>query len=273
MSAPSSATHAGAPAKALVPTRWRLDVEYCGKGYLGWARQRHGKTIQHALEQALSQVMGHPVRVSGSSRTDAGVHALGQVASFVTGVSRPPSAIRDGTNAQLNPGIVVVSARSVCLDFDPRHWAVQKHYRYRWLDRQVYSPLRSDVVWWHRRPLHVNAMAEAAAMLVGQHDFSAFRAAGCDAKHTIRTIDRVAVTRHQDEVHLDIYGNGFLRHMVRIIAGTLAQVGAGRRSPQWVQAVMDSKDRTQAGQTAPPQGLCLVAIRHGNGPTRRRDRN
>jgi tRNA pseudouridine38-40 synthase len=245
--------------------RWRLVLEYDGTRFEGWQKQQGRRTISAEIEAALSRVVG-PVALEGSGRTDAGVHALGQVAAFTTEVARSPKEVRDGLNYHLPTDIACVSAELTDDGFDPRRWAHQKQYRYRFLDRPSRSPLRDPQVWWLRGRLDVDAMALGARALVGRHDFTSFRAAGCGARHPVRQIDGVTVDRVGEEVELRITGNGFLRHMVRIIAGTLGDVGLGRRTPHSVQETLAARERASAGKTAPPGGLCLMWVNYGDGP-------
>jgi len=206
------------------------------------------------------------VKVRGAGRTDAGVHAEGQTASFDTEKRWGDRSLRDALNAHLPDDLACVEAREVSDAFDPRRWAWGKHYRYRWLDRPTRSPLRIDRAWHIRRPLDALAMAAAAAHLVGRHDFSAFRAAGCTAAHPVRVIEALTVTRHADELWLDARGQGFLRHMVRIIAGSLTEVGLGNQPPDWTAELLSGRDRALAGRTAPAHGLTLVEVRYERGP-------
>jgi tRNA pseudouridine38-40 synthase len=245
--------------------RWRIVLEYDGKRFEGWQKQGEKRTIAGAIEAALERIVG-PTEIEGSGRTDAGVHALAQVAAFDTEVVRGAREVRDGLNFHLPLDISCVSAELVADDFDPRRWAHQKRYRYSFLDRPSRSPLRDDRAWHLRGKLDVEKMASAAAYLVGRHDFSTFRHTGCGARHPIRQIDAATVARVGEEVHLEVTGNGFLRHMVRIIAGTLADVGLGRRSPESVNDALAARDRARGGPTAPPGGLCLLWVSYYDGP-------
>lgn len=241
----------------------RLVVEYDGTGLHGWQRQSNGPTVQQHLEEALAKLLTHDVQVTGASRTDAGVHARGQVASFRTERPIPLHGIRRGTNSLLPPAIVIRHVAEVADEFHARFSASGKHYRYTILTRPERSPLWRDRAWHHPEPLSVPVMTEAARALVGQHDFSAFRAAGCAAKTTIRRLDSIAITRPDPErVEVDIRGNAFLRQMVRIIVGTLAEVGAGARPAGQVAEILASRDRTTAGITAPAHGLELVEVHY-----------
>ena len=240
--------------------RWRLDVEYDGSGFAGWQIQDGAPTIQGAIEEALFKILGDRPRVAGAGRTDAGVHAAMQVASFVTHVTREPSKLRDGLNHYLPEAIACLEARPVAMHFDPRRDPHTKTYRYTWLVRPVRSPLRAGRVWHERRSLDVPAMDAAARTIVGTHDFTSFRAAGCMATHPVRTIPEARVDSFDDEVRFTARGTGFLRHMVRIVAGTLYEVGRGRRTVAEFEAALRSKARREAGRTAPPGGLLLAAI-------------
>lgn len=246
--------------------RWRLVVAYHGGAFAGWQLQPGVRTVQGALESAAERLLGEAVRVAGSGRTDAGVHAEAQLAAFSTTVHRSARAVRDGLNAHLGPDVACVDARPVPEAYDPRRWVVRKTYRYTWLDRPARDPLRHDRVWHVRHRLDVTAMAEAAAHLVGVHDFTSFRAAGCQAATPVRTLEGARVWREGDTVSVALVGNGFLRHMVRIVAGTLEEVGAGRRTPAAFRDAIVRRDRRAAGRTAPAQGLTLVAVEDGDGP-------
>jgi tRNA pseudouridine38-40 synthase len=241
----------------------RLVVEYDGTGLHGWQRQANGPTVQQHLEEALARIVSHEVTVTGASRTDAGVHARGQVASFRTDKPIPLHGIRRGLNSLLPAQIAVRDAAEVADDFHPRFSALGKHYRYTILARADRSPRWRDRAWHHAAALSIDAMREGAAHLIGEHDFAAFRAAGCTAKTTMRRVDSVAVERTGELVEIDVRGNAFLRNMVRIIVGTLSEVGTGRRPPGQVAEILALRDRTRGGMTAPPQGLELVAVDYG----------
>jgi tRNA pseudouridine38-40 synthase len=246
--------------------RWKLVVEYDGTEFVGWSRQPGQRTIQGCIEETLTQLFQHPIQVAGSGRTDAGVHALGQVAGFTAPKKRDPESIRLGLNGLLPHDISVVSVQRVGLDFEPRFWSRSKRYRYTWLVRSTRSPLQRRQVWHVFRPLDVEMMQLAGQHLVGKHDFSSFRAQGCQGKHAVRRIEALSVTTTGDNVHLDVHGHGFLRHMVRIVAGTLYEVGIGRQPSSWVTDVLQAKDRTRSGRTAPARGLCLMEVVYGEGP-------
>jgi tRNA pseudouridine38-40 synthase len=241
----------------------RLVIEYDGTSLHGWQRQATGATVQQHLEEALAKLLTHDVSVTGASRTDAGVHARGQVASFRTERTIPLHGIRRGLNSMLPDSIAVREASEVPDDFHPRFSATGKHYRYTLLVCADRSPRWHNRSWHLPDPLDLDAMREAAAHLVGEHDFSAFRAAGCAAKTAVRRIVSIDITRPGvDRLFVDVLGNAFLRNMVRILVGTLVDVGRGRTPPAQVAEIVASKDRTLAGITAPAQGLELIEVRY-----------
>jgi tRNA pseudouridine38-40 synthase len=240
-----------------------LVVEYDGTGLCGWQRQANGPTVQGHLEAALGELLSHEVTVAGASRTDAGVHASGQVASFRTERTIPLHGVRRGLNSLLPDAIAIASATDAAEDFHPRFSATGKHYRYLLFTRAERSPRWRDRAWHHTLPLDPGAMRAAAAALIGEHDFAAFRAAGCTARTTVRRIDRIEISDTPGEpwvVAIDVHGNAFLRNMVRILVGTLVEVGQGRRPIGQVAEILASKDRTRAGITAPARGLELVSV-------------
>jgi tRNA pseudouridine38-40 synthase len=284
----------------------RLVVEYDGTDLCGWQRQANGPTVQGHLEAALGKLLAHEVAVAGASRTDSGVHAYGQVASFRTERAIPLHGIRRGLNSLLPEAIAIVEASEAPVEFHPRFSATGKHYRYLLFTRAERSPHWRRRAWHRAGPLDLTAMRGAAAALLGEHDFAAFRAAGCTAKTTLRRIDQIEVTElfggggersggsagasggersggsaganggersggsagsnprgFTDEpglVAIDVRGNAFLRNMVRILVGTLVEVGEGRRPPAQVAEILASKDRTRAGITAPAHGLALISV-------------
>ena len=243
----------------------KLTLEYDGTGYVGWQWQPNGPSLQAAVEGALEKLFKVPVRVSASGRTDAGVHALGQTASFVPPFALPQSAYVAGLTSLLPRDIAVLDACEVPDGFDARRSARGKHYRYLILNRPQRAPLRRLQRWELFRPLDEVAMAEAAACLIGRHDFSAFRASNCEAKSPVKSLRRAEVRRQGDELALDFEADGFLKQMVRNIVGTLVEVGLHRRTAGSVAATLGSRDRREAGPTAPPQGLFLVEVFYGAG--------
>ena len=241
----------------------RLLLEYDGTDLCGWQRQPNGPTVQQHVEEALAKLLAHEVTIVGASRTDAGVHARGQVASFRTERPIPLVGIRRGLNTLLPDAIAVRDAAEASDEFHPRFSATGKHYRYSILARADRSPRLRARAWHVAERLALPAMQQAADALVGEHDFSAFRAAGCTAATAMRRVDAIAITRTEPDVlDIDVRGNAFLRQMVRIIAGTLVEVGLGKRTPAEVAEILASRDRTRAGQTAPAHGLELVAVRY-----------
>lgn len=242
-------------------TRWRIDLEYDGSEFAGWQVQPNAPTIQAAVESVLNAFVGHPVRVQAAGRTDAGVHAKQQVAVFDTHEHRTPSSVLGALNGGLPQTVSCTAAMVVPLEFDPRHTPHVKTYAYRWLCGRSRSPLRRARTWWVPHDLDVVAMHRAAKFLVGTHDFTSFRAQGCCAKHAIRTVQGASVRNSAGhEIVLTVEGTGFLRHMVRIAAGTLLEIGRGARNVEAIGETLRARDRTKAGKTAPPQGLCLEAI-------------
>ncbi len=247
--------------------RVRLVLEYDGTNYVGWQIQPNGPTVQGRVQLALQKLLGSPVNVTSAGRTDSGVHAVGMVAAFDSPRQLPMKAYWMGLNSLLPEDIAVVRADEVREDFDPRRWAHGKRYRYRVSNRRSRSPHRRHTHWEVFHPLHVDAMAEAARALVGQHDFTSFRASDCQAATAHRELTRVDVLGTTgDEVQFVIEGTAFLKHMVRNIVGTLMEVGRSREPVAWVKEVLEAKDRNRAGPTAPPHGLCLEEVFYGDGP-------
>ena len=242
--------------------RIALGIEYDGSGFAGWQRQPHASSVQGALEKALSRVANHEVTVVCAGRTDAGVHATAQVVHFETRAARTPHSWMFGTNSNLPPEVCVTWAQAVDADFHARFSAVGRAYRYIILNRPMRPGLLRNRVSWDYRPLDAGRMADAAQVLIGQQDFSSFRALACQAKHPVREVYALEVHRGGDFVYLDIAANAFLHHMVRNIAGVLMTVGAGERPVGWVADVLAARDRTAGGVTAPPGGLYLVQVRY-----------
>ena len=239
-------------------------VEYDGGGFRGWQRQREGVvTVQGVLETALVRLCGHAICVEGSGRTDAGVHATGQVAHFDTTRVREPGVFLRAINAMTPPTVTVLAVEPVDGTFHARYSVIYREYRYRLMARRVAPALDRYRVWHHPRPLEIGPMQSAAATLLGTHDFSAFRAAVCQAKSPIRTLKRVDVASMGAEIHIRVGANGFLQHMVRNIVGTLTFVGRGEWPPTALKTILEGQDRTKAGPTAPPWGLYLDRIEYG----------
>ncbi|WP_243369628.1 tRNA pseudouridine(38-40) synthase TruA [Geotalea sp. SG265] len=238
----------------------KLVIEYDGTSYCGWQLQPNGITIQQVIEEALAKMLGQAVRLHSSGRTDAGVHALGMVASFKTAKELPLRAYSDGLNCLLPPDIAIREAAEVPLSFNPRADAIGKHYRYTIYNAKRRSPLMRLTSWHLRGELDVGQMREAASYFVGEHDFAAFRASNCVAKTTVRRLFAVSVAKEGDSVIIDVHGSGFLKNMVRVIAGTLAAVGQGKLDAGAIPGLLAGGDRAASGITAPPQGLCLMEV-------------
>lgn len=238
--------------------KWALGVEYLGQAYCGWQIQRHCDSVQQRLEQALSFVAGQPVEVFCAGRTDSGVNAIGQVVHFVSEVSRSEQAWLQGGNTKLPDDVRISWAKSVDDSFHARFSAYARQYRYVIYNREVRSAVLTGRVSWERHPLNESAMHESAQYLIGEHDFSSFRAAECQAAHARRCIDFIKVSRRGDMVFVDIRANAFLHHMVRNIAGTLIQIGRGQADVSWTKELLALRDRTRATVTAPAQGLYFI---------------
>jgi tRNA pseudouridine38-40 synthase len=240
-----------------------LVIEYDGTSLCGWQRQPNGPTVQQHIEEALARLLQHGVRITGASRTDAGVHARGQVASFHTERAIELHGIRRGLNSMLPDSIAIRAVTEVAPDFHPRFSATGKHYRYLIYRAADRSPRWRERAWHHPVELVVEPMRAAAASLVGEHDFAAFRAVGCTAKTTVRLIRSIDVTEAPDDLLVvDVRGNAFLRNMVRILVGTMTEVGRGYRESAQVAEILASRDRTLAGMTAPAHGLELIAVHY-----------
>lgn len=236
-------------------------LEYDGAAYTGWQRQPKGSSIQSVVEDRLSRVLGgESPRVIASGRTDAGVHALGQVCSFRATRARHAQQLRDGLNATLPADIAVIDAAEAHPSFHAQRSAIGKLYRYVILPGPHRSALRRGRYWPVRWPLDHDAMREALQRVVGRHDFTSFRASGCSAATSVRTIHRAALVQVEDELRVELYGEGFLRHMVRNIVGSLVDVGRGKQRPAWFTELLEVRDRVQAGRTAPGEGLFLVRV-------------
>jgi tRNA pseudouridine38-40 synthase len=243
--------------------RIAIGVSYDGSAYHGWQTQQPGvASVQSEVEAALSFVADHPVRVVCAGRTDAGVHATAQVIHFDTDALRSERAWLHGANNRLPAGIALQWARAVPESFHARYSAFARRYRYVILNTPVRPSLYARQVTWNHRPLDIARMRMAARHLVGEHDFSSFRAVGCQAKTPVREVTHLELVRQGPLILLDIRANAFLHHMVRNIAGVLMAVGAGKQEPGWVAEVLALRDRRQGGVTAPAYGLYLVAVEY-----------
>lgn len=240
--------------------RIALGLEYDGSGFCGWQSQAGGGSVQDALETAISAIAAAPTRVVCAGRTDAGVHALAQVVHFDTAAGRPPGAWVRGVNAHLPAAIAVRWAQAVSDDFHARFCARGRHYRYLLLNRPERPGLQARRVGWYHRALDVVAMREAAQALLGEHDFSSFRAAECQAKSPVKTLRRVAVAQQGDVIAFDFEANAFLHHMVRNLVGALVYVGKGDHSPGWLAELLAAKNRALAAPTFDASGLYFAGV-------------
>ncbi len=240
--------------------RIALGIEYNGHGFWGWQVQESLPTIQGHLESALSQIADEPIKLFCAGRTDAGVHATGQIAHFDTQSVRSMRAWTFGPNALLPPNIAVCFAQQIPDDFHARYTALSRHYRYIIYNYPSRPALLAGRVAWYYDVLNIATMQQAAHYLIGEHDFSAFRSAQCESKTPMRNVQSFKITRSDQYIIFEITANAFLHHMVRNIVGTLLKVGAGFQEPEWVQAVLQSKDRRTAGATADPAGLYLTQV-------------
>jgi len=244
------------------PRRLAVGIEYDGTRYAGWQQQPGLPTIQDCVQKALSTVADHPVTVVAAGRTDSGVHACAQVAHFETRAERPVRGWVLGANTHLPPDIAMNWAMEVEPSFHARHTAQGRSYRYCMLRRATRPAILRDRVCWVRSALDAEAMHEGAQALVGEHDFTSFRSVECQSTTAMRHIDAISVTGEGPLVVLEISANSYLHHMVRNIAGTLLQVGAGERPHAWVAETLAARDRTRAGITAPAAGLYLWRVRY-----------
>lgn len=235
-----------------------LAVEYNGEGFCGWQRQPHCHAIQAELEQALTRIAQIPITVHCAGRTDTGVHALAQVVHFETTVMRPLRAWSFGVNSHLHRHVAVHWAAEMPAHFHARFSAVARSYRYTLLNRSTRPGLHARTMAWEKQPLDAQRMHLAAQQLVGEHDFSSFRSAQCQAAHARREIRRLQVVRQEDRIVIDITANGFLHNMVRIITGCLVAIGRGEQSIDWLTWLLGCRDRKRAATTVPAHGLCFL---------------
>ncbi len=241
--------------------RFRMLLEYDGEPFVGWQRQDNGPSVQAALEDAIGGFCGESVAVTAAGRTDAGVHALGQVCHFDLVRDAAPHTVRDAVNAHLRPApIAVVEAVIAEPDFHARFDAIRRRYIYRIVNRRAPLALDCGHAWRVPQPLDAGAMAEGAKALLGHHDFSSFRTRQCQAKSPEKTLDRLDVQRLGESVEVRAEARSFLHHQVRIMVGTLSQVGLGKWRLRDVAGALAAKDRAAAGPTAPPEGLCLMGV-------------
>ena len=240
--------------------RIALGIEYAGDAFCGWQSQAHGRTVQDVLEQALTEIAAGPVRLHCAGRTDTGVHASAQVAHFDTDALRPMTAWVRGVNALLPPAVVVRWAVEVDEDFHARFLAVERQYRYILHNSPTRPAMLAGRVGWFHVPLDELRMAEAAECLVGTHDFSSFRAAGCQSKAPVRVMHEARVARQGEYLLFDFRANGFLHHMIRNLVGALVYVGKGRYPASWMRTLLEACDRSRAAPTFAPDGLYLCGV-------------
>lgn len=240
--------------------RIALGLEYDGSSFCGWQSQSSGCGVQDALERALASIAGEHVGVVAAGRTDTGVHALSQVVHFDTRAVRPESAWMRGVNAHLPPGVAVTWSRRVEEDFHARFSAVERRYLYVLLNRPARPGLLQGKVGWHHAPLDLEAMRKAARHLLGEHDFSAFRAAECQAKTPVKTLHQLEIRQSEELFLFHLRANAFLHHMVRNLVGALVFVGKGKHPPAWMAELLEKRDRRLAAPTFSPAGLYLAGV-------------
>jgi tRNA pseudouridine38-40 synthase len=244
--------------------RYRLTLEYDGGGFVGWQRQDNGPSVQAALEAAIQAFAGEAVATVAAGRTDAGVHALGQVVHADLARDWPVETVRDAINFHLKPApVTILEAALAPPEFHARFSATARTYRYRIVNRRAPLALERGRAWWWPSPLDAAAMHRAAQRLLGQHDFTSFRATQCQAKSPVKTLDRLAVTRDGELIAVEAAARSFLHHQVRNMVGTLRLVGEGKWTGDDVARALAARDRAAAGPTAPAEGLYLVAVRYG----------
>lgn len=242
--------------------RVKIVVAYDGTNYCGWQVQPNGITVEEVLNRSLSNLLGEKIEVMGASRTDSGVHSLGNVAVFDTNTRMPADKIAFALNQRLPEDIVVQGSCEVPSDWHPRYQESTKTYEYRILNRTFRMPTRRLDTYFYHYPLDVEQMSEAASYLVGTHDFASFCAANAQVKSTVRTIYSCTAQKENDIITIRVTGNGFLYNMVRIIAGTLIEVGAGKCRPEEIKDILAAENRDAAGPTAPAQGLTMMGIEY-----------
>jgi tRNA pseudouridine38-40 synthase len=240
-------------------TRWRLTIEYDGGPFMGWQRQDHGPSVQQTIEEALQRMTGEAASVMAAGRTDAGVHALAMAAHVDVAKALTGHRLREGLNALMRPQPVsVLAAEPVAADWHARFSCIGRRYLYRILNRRAPAALDNGRVWHVAIPLDLEAMRQGATMLVGRHDFTTFRSAHCQSDSPVKTLDRLDVSRHGDEIHIEAAARSFLHHQVRSMVGCLALVGRGQWQPDEMRKSLEARDRSALGLNAPPQGLYFV---------------
>lgn len=242
--------------------RYALGIEYDGSGFLGWQRLGHGLSVQAAVESALGSVLDHAVDVTCAGRTDSGVHAACQVVHFDSAAERTPYGLVQGCNSRLPQGVSALWCQPVPDDFHARFSARARRYRYSILNRRSRPAMLRDYLTWERNPLDAERMHAAAQLLLGENDFSAFRAVQCQASHARRELQEIRVWREGERVLLEVQANAFLHHMVRNIVGSLLPVGRGERPVEWLSELLAGRDRNVAGPTAPSAGLVFLGPKY-----------
>jgi tRNA pseudouridine38-40 synthase len=243
--------------------RYKLTIEYDGTPYVGWQAQDNGVSVQSVLTDAIAAFAGERVIVAGAGRTDAGVHALGQVAHIDLAKDWDSDRVRDASNFHLRPQpVAVLSAEPVPTAFDARFSAIKRHYLYRIVNRRADLTLDQNRAWRVPRPLDAGAMHAAAQQLIGKHDFTTFRSTECQAKSPVKTLDRLDVARDGDDIRITASARSFLQHQVRSMVGSLVHVGEGKWNPADLATALAARDRTACGQVAPPHGLYLVRVEY-----------
>lgn len=241
--------------------RYKLTIEYDGRGYAGWQRQANAPSVQQALEEAFFRFCGEELVVHAAGRTDAGVHARGQIGHVTLARPRSPNEIREAVNAHLmGEGVAVLLVEEASEDFDARFSAIKRHYLYRIMNRRAPLTFDRGLVWLVKRKLDVGAMHEAAQCLVGKHDFTTFRDTQCQANSPVRTLERISVARSGDEIHVEVSALSFLHRQVRSMVGSLEHVGSGKWSAADLRAALEARDRARCGMVAPPDGLYLMQV-------------
>lgn len=240
---------------------YRITIEYDGRDLVGWQRQKNGPSVQQHIEEAIFDFCGEDIRIQGAGRTDAGVHALGQVASFELASNRKPQVVMNALNQHLKPApIAILDCAEVEEDFSARFSAVKRHYLYRIINRRAPLTVDAGLAWLVKRELNAEAMEDAAQILVGRHDFTSFRAAACQANSPVRTLEKLTVSRLDEEVQIRASAISFLHNQVRSMVGSLSLVGTGQWTKSDLKAALDAQDRQRAGPNAPPYGLYLTGV-------------
>ncbi|MEX1035773.1 MAG: tRNA pseudouridine(38-40) synthase TruA [Sneathiella sp.] len=242
---------------------YRITIEYDGRELVGWQRQKNGPSVQQHIEEAIFAFCGEDIRIQGAGRTDAGVHALGQIASFKLVSNRKPQVVMNALNQHLKPApIAVLDCVEVDEDFSARFSATKRHYLYRIINRRAPLTVDAGLAWLVKRNLDSDAMAEAAMVLVGRHDFTSFRAVACQANSPVRTLDRLEVSRQGEEIRIRASALSFLHNQVRSMVGSLSLVGTGQWTANDLKAALEARDRQSAGPNAPPYGLYLTKVEY-----------